>query len=439
MSSVTVLAIIMILVLLAVIIWNKIPTPIVMLSIPFIFALLCGYGVKNTAAAILNQFNGTMATIGYMLLFSLIYFQMLTETGMFDTIIQAIMKVVGGKMNAFVVLVLTTVIALLVGLTTNIVAIYLIVFPVMIPLYKRFGIDRLAAVILAQTASCVFAFLPWNYTLTLGVASTGCDLNELSAAIIPWSLCLIPVVVLQWLYFTVQHRKKNGSLGLKAEDDVEQIREVKENPNARPQLFWVNIFVFAAVIVSLTVFALPSWLVFCGAAFITTVVNYRRDYGPIWNKAAAPFLNILTMLLAVSAYIAVFNYAPEGGSSMVASLAAWMISIVPGSMIRFTTVIFMVLLVGIVRIVPYQIVVAMYPMLVSIGANFGISAVMIVAPLVAFIGLGTGVSPMTSSTYVSTALAEVDINDLGKRGVVIMTASAIVATLLGTVFGVLPV
>ena len=108
-------------------------------------------------------------------------------------------------------------------------------------------------------------------------------------------------------------------------------------------------------------------------------------------------------------------------------------------MIRFTTVIFMVLLVGIVRIVPYQIVVAMYPMLVSIGANFGISAVMFVAPLVAFIGLGTGVSPMTSSTYVSTALAEVDINDLGKRGVVIMTASAIVATLLGTVFGVLPV
>lgn len=438
-------AMMMIIILLALIIWSRIPTPVIMMSVPVGFALICGYGMSNTLDRIMAQFHSVMGNMGYMLLFSLIYFQMLTETGMFEQMIQAVLKVVGNKMNVVMVFILTTVIALAVGLTTNIVAVYLIVFPIVIPLYKKFNMDRIAAVILAQTASCVFAFLPWNYNLTLGVASTGCNLNELAAASFPWSMCLIPVVVLQWIYFSLRHRQEHGTLGAEMTSGTKMTLEVEisgdvpnENLNARPRLFWINAAVFIAVIAALTVFSFPAWFVFCAAAFATTIINYCKDYAPIWNKCAPAFLNILTMLLAVSAYIAVFTYGPEGGSSMAEALAAWLIGAVPGSMMRYTAVLFLLALVLLVRLAPYQISVAMYPMLVSIGAEFGISAVSIIAPLVTCIGLGTGVSPMTASTYVSATLAEVEMDELSRRGVGIMSVSLFGVVVVAALWGMLP-
>lgn len=450
-------AMMMIVILLVLIIRSRIPAPVIMMSVPVGFALICGYGMSDTLDRIMAQFHSVMGNMGYMLLFSLIYFQMLTETGMFEQMVQAVLKAVGDKMNVVVVLVLTTVIALAVGLTTNIVAVYLIVFPIVIPLYKKFNMDRIAAVILAQTASCVFAFLPWNYNLTLGVAGTGCDLKELAAASFPWSMCLIPVIALQWIYFSLRHRKEHGTLraemtseaGMTSEAEMTSGAELsseagvsgdvpEENLNARPQLFWINTAVFMAVIAALTVFSLPAWFVFCMAAFATTIINYCKDYAPIWNKCAPAFLNILTMLLAVSAYIAVFTYAPEGGSSMAEALAAWLIGVVPGSMMRYAAVLFLLALVLLVRLAPYQISAAMYPMLVSIGAEFGIPAVAIVAPLITCIGLGTGVSPMTASTYVSAELAEVEMDELGRRGVGIMCVSLFGVVIVAALWGILP-
>ena len=429
----------MIVVLLAATIWNKIATPIVMMCIPIVFALIAGYGLTDIASMVATQFNGTMSSVGYMILFSLIYFQMLTETGMFDTIIGKILKLVGKRMNVVIIMMLTTLIALIVGLTTNVVAVYLITFPIVLPLFKRFKMDHVAMIILAQTALCVFSFLPWNYNLALGVAATGCDLNELANAALPWSMCLIPVIILQWVYFALVHKKKNGSLALPADALEIERAEAKENPLARPKMFWVNLLIFVAVILCLTLTKLPSWFIFAIAAFITTIVNYNKNWGEVWGKAANPILNILTMLLAVSAYIAVFNYTPEGGVSMSTTLAEWLVSVVPGGAIQFTTVIFIAILVLLVRVVPYQLAVAMYPMLVGIGATFGIPAAVVIAPLATYIGMGTGVSPMTAATYVSTALAEVDIKELGKRGLVIMEVSVLFAMILAGVLGFWPV
>lgn len=107
-------------------------------------------------------------------------------------------------------------------------------------------------------------------------------------------------------------------------------------------------------------------------------------------------------------------------------------------MMRYAAVLFLLALVLLVRLAPYQISAAMYPMLVSIGAEFGIPAVAIVAPLITCIGLGTGVSPMTASTYVSAELAEVEMDELGRRGVGIMCVSLFGVVIVAALWGILP-
>ena len=434
-----VLAILLVVVLFAALLWNKIPTPITMMVIPVIFALIAGYDIFDTATAVANQFNSLMTSVGYMILFSLIYFQVVTECGMFDIIIDKLLSIVGDKINVLVILILTSVISLIVSLTTNITAAYLVTVPIVITLYKRFNVDRIAMIVLIGTSLVIFSFLPWSFGLAMGSQMIGAEINDLSSAAMPWAMCFIPVMILQWVYFTFMHKKKHGTLGLPQDASDAEAHAKKENEMARPKLFWFNLALFIAVVLCLTLSGLPAWFVFAAAAFLGTIVNYLKDSGKVWNKAAAPILNILLMLLAVSAYIAVFSYAPEGGTSLLNALSTWLVGVVPGFLLRYIGVIFVAIAVFIVRLVPYQMYMAMFPMIASVGLAFDIPAVAMIAPLAVVMGMGTAVSPMTATTYVSTAVAEVDIMELGKRGVVYMEVSVLIGMVIAAVFGLMPV
>ena len=50
-----------------------------------------------------EQLASMMKSAGFMLLFAFLYFQMLTEAGVFDTIVSAITTKLGNKMNVIVI------------------------------------------------------------------------------------------------------------------------------------------------------------------------------------------------------------------------------------------------------------------------------------------------------------------------------------------------
>ena len=197
--------------------------------------------------------------------------------------------------------------------------------------------------------------------------------EELAAASIPWGLCFIPAIILQWVYFALVHKKQHGTLGLPQDAEaLQESAEKKDNPNARPKLLWFNLLVFACVIVALAYFKIPSYLVFIAASIITAMVNYRKDFGAIWNKAGATFFNVLVMLIAICFYLAAFNAEPEGGTSMVNALADAMTGIFPEFLMKYMFIIFLILVVPIIHFVPYQVYNTMYPLFISVGATFDI-------------------------------------------------------------------
>ena len=80
--SPTIVALIMLAVVVGCILWNKIPMNFVMFVVPVICCFLLGFNIQETSGFILDQINTVMASAGYMLLFGLVYFTMLTETGL---------------------------------------------------------------------------------------------------------------------------------------------------------------------------------------------------------------------------------------------------------------------------------------------------------------------------------------------------------------------
>lgn len=438
----TIMAVVLLALVIIGILTRKIPMNFVMFAVPVCCMFALGYNINEISGFITAKISEIMAAAGWMLLFGLIYFTMLTETGMFDTLISGVVRIVGDRMNVIVIMMMTTIIGALAYLTANMTTAYLICFPIMIPLFKKFNLKREYAFIICQTAMAAMCFLPWGIGVVNSSVMAGCDPTELARASIPWGLCFIPVIILQWVYFAWKHKKDNRTLNLPqngAAEEVKKETETEEKPNSRPKLFWFNLLMFIAVLVLLAFFKLPAYLIFLTASIITAMVNYPKNFGEIWNKAGLTFFNVLIMLLAICFYLAAFNAAPADGSrmSMVNALAQAMTGIFPEFLMRYMYVIFLFLCVPIIYFVPYQIYNTMYPLFITVGASFGIGGIAVIAPFVCNLALATSVTPMNSATYVGCTLCEIEPEHYCKYGSAVMFISNAIVMVIAVLTGVL--
>ena len=99
----TVMAIILVLIVVATVVTKKVPFNFVLFIVPIICSLLLGFSLQETSDFVLEQFSSIMKSAGFMLLFAFLYFQMLTEAGVFDTIVSAVTNKLGDKMNVIVI------------------------------------------------------------------------------------------------------------------------------------------------------------------------------------------------------------------------------------------------------------------------------------------------------------------------------------------------
>ena len=431
MNTILVMAIILILIVVATVITKKVPFNFVLLIVPIVCALILGHSVEETSTFVVEQLSSMMQSAGFMLLFAFLYFQMLTEAGVFDTIVTAVTTKLGHKMNVIVIMILTTLIGGFSILTGNFTPAYLITFPILVPLYKRFDFDREASFIIAQTAMSALCFIPWGIGMAYTASSAGLDANELAAASMPWGLCFIPAIILQWIYFGLQHKKRVGTFQAVAE--VETAEEKKEeNPNLRPKLFWVNLIIFVIALVALGVFGIAPYFVFIVATVVTAMLNYPKNFGEIFAKVGPMYLNILIMLIAINVYQAVFN-----NTGMVGAISDALMQFCPEFLLRYIHIILLLLCVVIIYVIPFQIFNALYPIFISIGAGFGIPAVAVIAPFVCNLSLATSSTPTNSSTYTGCALTETEVQHFCKKAVPIQTVTNAVVVLTAVIFGVL--
>lgn len=434
MSLLDIMAITMMAAVIILILTKLIPMNFTLFLVPVAVALILGYKPSEISTMVAEQFATTMRSSGYMLIFGLLYFSMLTETGMFDKIVGAITGLIGSRMNVVVIMALTTIVAAVGMLTANISTCYLVTFPIMMPLYKKYKFNRVYAFILVQTALAAMCFIPWGVGIALSAMMAECDTLELASASIPWALCFIPVIIAQWVYFAWLHKKEHGTLSLPGEAEQENGEEEQQqrNVNARPGLFWLNLIMFAAVIIALAVFKIPAYFVFLIVSCITALVNYPKDFTQMWNKTGTMIFNIILMLLSISVYIAVFSQ-----TGMVESFAELIVGIFPGGTAKYAFIVLLAVSVPVIRFIPYQLYNAMYPLLIFIGAQFGYTPIEIIAPYVCNLALATGVTPVNASIYVAGPLLETEVDSIVKKGVPIMTITNILVMILAVAVGIL--
>ena len=272
---------------------------------------------------------GMTSSITLMMLFSLPYFMLMADTGLFDDIVIAIMKRV--KMSAPVICVLTVIVACIVELDGSITSVFLITVPLMLPLYDRFKIDKRILPFLIAIAILIMCNTPWNPKI-LRAATLVPDLPNASTTLflklVPVQLFMVALLVALAAFFGIRARKnETGDFSISNE---ELLAQFKDTELTRHNMFWPNLILTAFLIFCLIVFQkIPQYYVFAFGLVVALAMNFP-DLGlqnKLLKKYAGSLFPVCPAVLLSGVVVGVMQE-----SGMLDAMVQAMMAVVPSAM-----------------------------------------------------------------------------------------------------------
>lgn len=407
-------------------------TPLVLfILLSTIVALLAGYS-PQTVNDYIKAGVGTTTSNAVLFCFSILFFNMMNEVGVFDPIINFIVKRFGKSVVGIcVAAALVAVIGHLDGSSSTTI---LITIPFFAPVFKKLKINPCLLILLTGTAMGVMNLTPWAGAVARVAVSTGLDATYLWQRLLPMQIVgLIVVVAMAVIYG--KRAVVNGA-GLAAGESLMDESATEKKPiNWK---YWVNLALTFGVIIILATTKLTAYVVFMVATAVAAVLNFgdQKLQTQMINKFAPAAFFITATMLASGAFVGILG---QGEPSILNEMASVLLSILPAGMAKYLH-----LIMGFLS-APFGLVFGgdaylygVLPLCIEVGANYGISAEamglsMVIGKNVAMIG-----SPIFASTYLALGLADVDLKDYLKFGFVPMWATSIIMVLSGIVLGIIP-
>lgn len=373
-----------------------------------------------------------------LFIFSVLFFGIMTDVGMFDRIINVLMKRVGS--NVVGVAVMTCIIAMIGHLDGGGASTFLITIPAMLPVFKKLKMRPTTLLLICITAMGVMNLLPWGGPTMRTASVLGIEANALWKELIPMQIVGIVLALGTAVFWGIAEKKRGAGLNSTLEIDYnvgdEHIpTEDEKNELARPQLFWFNIVLTLAVVVALVFVKVPAYYTFMLGCVLALFVNYpgAKLQKKIINSHAAPALMMASTILAAGVFLGVLEE-----SGIMDQMAIVLASFIPTSMGRFLP-----LIIGILS-APLGLVFCtdsffygLLPILIQVGGQFGVDPAQIGISMVVCKNFATFISPVVPATFLGVGLAGVEIKDHIKTSFLWVWILSIICLLAGVVMGII--
>ena len=129
-----------------------------------------------------------------MLLFAILFFSTMTDTGLFDPLVARLVKIVHG--DPLLILLGTVVLCAIVSLDGDGSTTYIITIAALLPLYKRFDMNRLYLVCLLMVTSGIMNLTPWGGPTARAASALKLDPATLFLPLIPGMIAGLASVLL---------------------------------------------------------------------------------------------------------------------------------------------------------------------------------------------------------------------------------------------------
>ena len=409
-------------------------SPIVVLAlIPTVAALLLGFSPQEITGFIKDGISTTTSN-GILFIFSVIYFGVMSDTGMFDVIVNFLVKKAGN--NVIAVTVATAIIATIAHLDGTTATTVLITIPALYPVYKAMKIDT--KILLCLTGACmgVMNLLPWGGPVARAATVLGMDANDLWHILIPIQIVGLVFNIVLAVLLGMLAVKQGAGAGKGEAVDVDEKAKEEEDALRRPKLLIFNLLLTIGLIVILSTGYLSSYVAFLLALSIALAVNYPdlKLQDKLIKKHAPAALIISATLFAAGAMVGIFD-----GTGMLTEMANALMSIIPDFMGRFIHIIF-----GIIAL-PLGLCIGtdayfygIMPLVMEVGQSYGVDALNTALTMVIGKNLALMVSPLVPATYLATGLANVELKDHMKFSIPWYWAISVIMIVIGIIFQIIP-
>lgn len=409
-------------------------SPIVVLAlIPTAAALLLGYGPVEVAGFIKDGISTTTSN-GILFIFSVIYFGVMSDTGMFDVIVNYLVKKAGN--NVIAVTVATAVIATIAHLDGTTATTVLITIPALYPVYKAMKIDT--RILLCLTGACmgVMNLLPWGGPVARAATVLAMDANELWHILIPIQIVgLIFNIVLAVLLgmFAVKKGAGAGKGEVVAQD---QKTKDEEEALRRPKLLIFNLALTIGLVAILSVGVVTSYVAFLVALCLALAVNYPslKVQDKLIKKHAPAALIISATLFSAGAMVGIFD-----GTGMLTEMANAIMGVIPGFLGQFIHIIFGILALPLgLCIGTDAYFYGIMPLVMQVGETYGVASLSTALTMVIGKNLALMVSPLVPATYLAIGLADTELKDHMKFSIPVYWVVSLCMLVIGVIFGIIP-
>lgn len=427
------IGLVMIILIVTLLLTGKMSPIVVLALVPAVAALILGFSPIEVAGFIQDGI-GTTTKNGILFIFSVIYFGVMSDTGMFDVIVNFLVKRAGN--NVIAVTVATALIATIAHLDGTTATTVLITIPALYPVYKRMNID--ARVLLCLTGLCmgVMNLLPWGGPTARAATVLEMDANELWHILIPIQIAgfvmniVIAVLLGMWAV-------KNGAGAGKGVDTATDEKAASEaNELRRPKLLLFNLALTIGLIAILSAGIITSYVAFLLALSLALAVNYPnlKLQDKLIKKHAPAALIISATLFAAGAMVGIFD-----GTGMLEALASVIISIIPSFLGRFIHIIFGILALPLgLCIGTDAYFYGIMPLVMQVGETYGVASLATACTMIIGKNLALMVSPLVPATYLATGLADVELKDHMKFSIGPYWVCSIVMLIFGIIVQIVP-
>ena len=419
------------------------------------------YTFDDLAVMVKSGFNSTAPTAA-LFVFSVLYFGIMTDAGMFDVIINKLMKFVGD--NVIGVTVVTAIIALVGHLDGGGASTFCIVVPAMLPVYKKMHMRTTTLLRIAVLSMGVLNLMPWAGPTMRAASVLGMESGSLWQEILPIQIFGIILALAHSVLAGIQEKKRGAGLTGKLANEegevkIEEKKEEKVNELARPKLFIFNILLTIAVIAMLIWDVFPSYVPFMLGLALALFVNYgfsAKKHKELINLHAGPALMMCSTLMGAAILMGILTTSlgadgkaiaaktmelpPDAIPSVVRCLAGIVADVLPTALGARLPLVIGVLSVPLALAFDTDsYFYGMLPVMIGIGQEFGVNPLPLAIAMVVCRNCATFISPMVPATLLGTGLADVDIKDHIKASFFYVWGFSILCMIFAIIMGIMPI
>jgi len=410
------------------------PTPI-FVATPLVAALIAGFGINNIANYAQKGIM-TTSSVAILFIFSITFFGVLMDAGLFDPFVNFLVKKAGN--NVVAVTVATSLIATVAHLDGSLAVTLLITVPAMLNVYKKLNIRPVILLLLCGMAMSIMNLVPWGGPTARVAAVTNSDPNVLWHALIPLQIVGIIVNTLFAALLGVLEKRRGAGQNINTEINAEEAKlDAKKEALKRPKLIWVNALIAIGTIALLVLTNWQAYFCFMIGLAFALVINYPdvKEQGARIKAHAGDSISMAAILLSSGIFLGVLS-----GTKMIDAMAKVMISIIPAALGPYIHMILGVFAVPIGMLLGTDsYFFGLLPLAIGVGKEYGIDPVNLSKALLIGKNYGVLVTPHAATTYLAIGLAGIEIKELFKVAAPWLWFLGILSLFIAVIMGIVVV